>query len=221
MNAERQYNKPLNWGGYREWLGGNTLFIPCTTRMEPEGQNKRSVWENPSGLLRKLPVSLTRTSRLLCILPAPTMNCQGWCFVMSSYPRATIGWTVSCWPIKAEGCGSLPWEGDFRAVRSPGVAYSCYNMEKSNEEPQEPDSDTETQPKTMGVKGKKVQRNQSKSKKRKTPPQDEEKEKVKGQKKQKVRLPYKIWLPYLCHLLFLIDPPPKHLPCPFLAQTPS
>lgn len=105
--------------------------------------------------------------------------------------------------------------GFFRGGRSPGVAYCCYNMGKSGEEPQEPDSDTETPPKTTRAKQKRITRNKRKTKKRKTPPQHEEQERITGQKKRKVRLPYS------CHLLFLIDPPPKTLTLPFPGTNPA
>lgn len=134
---------------------------------------------------------------------------------MSIYPRATIGWrsfllTNQCWRVWLVAQG-----GFFRGSRSPGVAYCCYNMGKSGEEPQEPDSDTETPPKTTRAKQKRITRNKRKTKKRKTPPQHEEQERLTGQKKQKVRLPYS------CHLLFLIDPPPKTLTLPFPGTNPA
>lgn len=73
-------------------------------------------------MLRKLPLSLTRASELLCLLPLlPWLFTQG-----ALWRQATAGLPlaggISYWPIKAKGCGSsLSWQAIYRAVRRPGV----------------------------------------------------------------------------------------------------
>ena len=64
-----------------------------------------------------------------------------WCQAMSGLPLAR---GISCWPIKADDCGSsLSWEGIYRDARCLGGGHCCYNMADLIKEVKEEGSEIE------------------------------------------------------------------------------
>lgn len=151
-------------------------------------------------MLRKLPLSLTRASELLCLLPLlPWLFTQG-----ALWRQATAGLPlaggISYWPIKAKGRGSsLSWQAIYRAVRRPGVRRCCYNMAEVTDEVEGSDLDADAETEVPAVV-------ESES----TPCQSE------GKESEKVRLPYSCTSSSSPSI-----PHPRPLSCPYLAQNPS